>query len=78
MSDGISDGRRARGLDDILATGAAWITERELEDIGRELQKLRHARTCLRWVAELCQDGNYHSVPAHIIRSARIGLGLDN
>lgn len=35
MSDGISDGRRERGLDDILATGAAWITENELEYIGR-------------------------------------------
>lgn len=34
MSDGISDGDRARSLDDILNVGAAWITERELADIG--------------------------------------------
>lgn len=34
MSDGISDGRRDRSLDDILATGAEWITDKELKYIG--------------------------------------------
>lgn len=41
MSDGITDGRRARGLDDILYSGAAWITEGELADIGAELKAAR-------------------------------------
>lgn len=38
MSDGITDGNRARDLDDILATGAAWITEKELADIGADVK----------------------------------------
>lgn len=41
MSDGISDGRQARDLDDILTTGAAWITERELSDLGADLKQCR-------------------------------------
>lgn len=41
MSDGISDGRRARSLDDILETGAAWITEKELAEIGDDLKRCR-------------------------------------
>lgn len=43
MSDGIADGRRARGLQDILDTGAAYITERELDELGEELRRLRYA-----------------------------------
>lgn len=38
MSDGISDGARARSLDDILTTGAGWITEAELQQIGADLR----------------------------------------
>lgn len=38
MSDGITDGNRARSLDDILETGAAWITEKELAEIGADVK----------------------------------------
>lgn len=56
MSDGITDGNRARSLDDILETGAAWITERELADIGGDLKRCRENWFRLRAAVERAID----------------------
>ena len=45
-------GNRARGLDDIEATGAAWITEKELAEICAELRSLRYFRSRVRREAD--------------------------
>lgn len=72
MSDGITDGNRARSLDDILETGAAWITEKELAEIGDELRRLRHAYPVLMHIEK---HGLAYLMPAHLINGALIALG---
>lgn len=42
----MSDARRPRGLDDIEASGVAWLTERELADLIREIRDLRSSTFC--------------------------------
>lgn len=72
MSDGISDGRRARDLWDIKMTGAGYITDRELNDIIEELAKLRHAYPLL---LDVEKHGLAYRIPSHLINCAMIALG---
>lgn len=57
MSDGISDSRRPRSLDDIAETGAAWITERELSEIISDLRMFRASHFAKRRALETIADG---------------------
>lgn len=49
----MSESTRTRSLDDILTSGAAWITESELQMIG---DRLRQANKTLRAIVEMIDD----------------------
>ena len=64
MSDGISDANKGRDLNEILEAGAAWITDKELAEIGRDLRMFRTKYARLRKVVGelievLDQEGVY-------------------
>jgi hypothetical protein len=65
----------ARTPEEILATGAAWITEAELERLVAELAAAREA---LDWIKEFAEKSNAHGIAhpgfTHVARKARAAL----
>lgn len=83
MSDGISDGRRARSIDDIAETGAAWITEGELADLISDLKMFRASHFAKRAALGRCVDAYRNENPArtadmHSDNCACLRCAIDN